>query len=411
MLGKWLAHTRAERSNVVEDHLGQSIKLFEGEEESEKTKTKGKGKGKAKVDDKTDSTAKENSATSIGKAHFTLAHYTDSLYQGLVAKAESSEWAATKELRKHKERELSLCEQALAHARGANKKAHVDELERHMQVLRRVVEGDRQDSRRLEEDRDSFLTTALSHYIDALLLCDRYDVRGMFRLCSLWFNNATLPTVNGLLRDKGGKIPTTQFLPLIYQITSRMSVNQAQSGFQEVLCALIERVATAHPHHVLYQLFALKNGEIPQAHKGSNKTQFVVDEDKVRAAKDLLTRMQKGRHSQLLGELSSLISAYVELTRIDPTATTGGSKSKARETSFTLPPVMTHLPKFSHVRVTTLPAESQVRVLGFSPTYTLCGGRSAPKIVECIGDDGKQYRQLVKVLTCQSFFNVILMRI
>jgi hypothetical protein len=64
--------------------------------------------------------------------------------------------------------------------------------------------------------------------------------------------------------------------------------------------------------------------------------------------------------------------------------------------AFNLPADMLRL-NLSHVGVTTLPAESFVRVAGFSPTYTLCGGRSAPKIVECIGDDGCKYKQLVKV--------------
>ena len=58
---------------------------------------------------------------------------------------------------------------------------------------------------------------------------------------------------------------------------------------------------------------------------------------------------------------------------------------------------MLRMPALTHVGIATLPAESTVRVVGFSPTYNLCGGRSAPKIVECLGDDGKKYKQLVKV--------------
>ena len=273
-IGKWLAHTRAERSNVVEEHLSQAILQY--------SQSKGKeGEG-------------------VGKAHFTLAQYMDSLYQGLLTKAASSEWAATQELRQHKERELALCEKALTHAQAgissADKKTHLAELSRHTLVLRRVVEGDRQDSQRLADDRNASLTSALTHYIDALLLCDRYDVRAMFRVCSLWFNNSSLAQVNALMRDKGANLPSYKFLPLIYQITSRVSANPAQAGFQAGLCAIIERVATSHPHHVLYQLFALKNGEIEQkdkTQKGSKK-QFVVEEDKVRAAKALLSRLQRG---------------------------------------------------------------------------------------------------------------------
>jgi ataxia telangiectasia mutated family protein len=354
---------------VVEDHLGQAIRLYE--------ECKGAG---------------------VGKAHFTLAQFSDSLYQGFLAKAASSEWAATQELRRHKERELTLCEQALAHATGQGTPAE-KELGRHAQVLRRVVEGDRQDSRRLTEDRDAFLTTALSHYIDALLLCDRYDVRAMFRLCSLWFTNASLAAVNGLLREKGASLPSHKFLPLIYQITSRMSATPTQSGFQDVLCAIIERVATSHPHHVLYQLFALKNGEIEiPAQKGSaKKTQFVIDEDKVRAAKTLLAKLQRGTHAQLLTELSTLIATYIDLTCVEPPTAGAQKRRNERSTTFPLPTAMQRLPSLTRVVVPTMPPESQVHMVGFSPMYTLCGGRSAPKIVECIGSDGRRHKQLVKV--------------
>jgi ataxia telangiectasia mutated family protein len=281
---------------VVEEHLAQAIQQY--------SQHKGKeGEG-------------------VGKAHFTLAQYMDSLYQGLLTKAASSEWAATQELRQHKERELELCEKTLAHVQtgaSADKKTQIAELSRHILVLRRVVEGDRQDSQRLADDRDAYLTSALTHYIDALLLCDRYDVRAMFRVCSLWFNNSSLTAVNTLMRDKGTNIPSYKFLPLIYQITSRVSANPAQGGFQAGLCAIIERVATTHPHHVLYQLFALKNGEIEQAgtHKGTSKKQFVIEEDKVRAAKALLGRLQRGVHAKLISEVATLIKAYVDLTNVE----------------------------------------------------------------------------------------------
>lgn len=368
-----MAHTRAERANIVEEYLNNAIHQY----------TQHGGEG-------------------IGKAHLTLAHYSDSLYQGLLAKAASSEWAATTELRQHKERELALCEKTLAHAQGgglsADKKVQLQELTRHTLVLRRVVEGDRQDSQRLIDDTNAYLVSALTHYIDSLLQSDKYNVRAMFRVCSLWFNNSSSNPVNTLMREKGAGLPAYKFLPLIYQITSRVSANPSQAAFQAGLCSIIERVAAAHPHHVLYQLFALKNGEIEHSGgsstrgKGAGKKEFVVDEDKVRAAKTLLARMQRGSHAQLINELSTLISAYIALTLVEH-----NSSKKPRSASYALPSVMTRITSLTYVVVPTLHADSRVKVAGFSPIYTLCGGRSAPKIVECIGDDGKKYRQLVKV--------------
>jgi len=37
-----------------------------------------------------------------------------------------------------------------------------------------------------------------------------------------------------------------------------------------------------------------------------------------------------------------------------------------------------------------------VSVAGFVPTFSLAGGLNLPKIIECIGSDGRYYKQLVK---------------
>ena len=46
----------------------------------------------------------------------------------------------------------------------------------------------------------------------------------------------------------------------------------------------LQATALAHPHHVLWQIFALSNGDnVPGSQRGKNR--FVVDADKVKAAK------------------------------------------------------------------------------------------------------------------------------
>ena len=50
-------------------------------------------------------------------------------------------------------------------------------------------------------------------------------------------------------------------------------------------------------------------------------------------------------------------------------------------------------------------------VIGFLPTFTLAGGINLPKIITCIGSDGEQRRQLVKVclvlFQCFLFFSTL----
>jgi hypothetical protein len=84
------------------------------------------------------------------------------------------------------------------------------------------------------------------------------DIRAVFRLCSLWFNNPNNEAINEFLKKYIDKIPSHKFLLLFYQIASRMSAQE--NVFQHILTTLIKKVVMDHPHHSLYQIFALSNG-------------------------------------------------------------------------------------------------------------------------------------------------------
>lgn len=54
-------------------------------------------------------------------------------------------------------------------------------------------------------------------------------------MCSLRFENASSEAVNCLMRDHGKSVPSFKFLPLFYQIASRLSTERDM--FHEVLSA------------------------------------------------------------------------------------------------------------------------------------------------------------------------------
>jgi ataxia telangiectasia mutated family protein len=43
-----------------------------------------------------------------------------------------------------------------------------------------------------------------------------------------------------------------------------------------------------------------------------------------------------------------------------------------------------------------------ISVKKFNSTFTLAGGLNLPKIIDCIGSDGKLYKQLVKGIQVQT---------
>ena len=89
----------------------------------------------------------------------------------------------------------------------------------------------------------------------------------VFRLCSLWLQSLEKDKlVNDAVASMVPTIESRKFLPLMYQLAARLSFNATEHPeFQVVLKRLIVRMATDHPHHTLYQIFALKNPEIEPA--------------------------------------------------------------------------------------------------------------------------------------------------
>ncbi|KAF0720862.1 hypothetical protein AaE_010260, partial [Aphanomyces astaci] len=52
-------------------------------------------------------------------------------------------------------------------------------------------------------------------------------------------------------------VPSYKFIPLSYQVISRLGTTSTKSN---IVQELVRRLATEHPHHTIVQLLALKNG-------------------------------------------------------------------------------------------------------------------------------------------------------
>ena len=69
-----------------------------------------------------------------------------------------------------------------------------------------------------------------------LLAGDAHDTAAVFRLCQLWFALGADAAINAALAATLAAVPSWKFLPLAYQMASRMSATRAgplhKSGFQ-----------------------------------------------------------------------------------------------------------------------------------------------------------------------------------
>ncbi|XP_066028150.1 serine-protein kinase ATM isoform X2 [Pocillopora verrucosa] len=163
LYGTWLAESKSENpSTIIENYLEKAASLME-------------------------CTIGGNQACRI-EAFLSLAWFADSQYQKKVDFMSSSVYedkeALMKKSKVESEKLQRMCDSGRdRYTRTLNLQAQMDEKE-----LQQVV-----------RDRHVFLRTAVENYIKTLLTGDKYDMR-VFRLCSLWFDNAKEEFVSEMIK-------------------------------------------------------------------------------------------------------------------------------------------------------------------------------------------------------------------
>ncbi|KAI8543408.1 hypothetical protein RHMOL_Rhmol08G0215400 [Rhododendron molle] len=176
----------------------------------------------------------KKSITRQSQAHFHLAHYSDALYRSYEERLNSNEWQAAMRLRKHK---------------GKKNDYSVK-----IQELQKQLAMDKEEDERLQGDKDNFLSVALEGYKRCLVIGDKYDVRVVFRLVSLWFSLSSRQIVVNGMFNTIEEVQSYKFIPLVYQIASRMGSKDGHGphSFQFSWASLVKKMAIDHPYHTIF---------------------------------------------------------------------------------------------------------------------------------------------------------------
>ncbi|XP_067675130.1 serine-protein kinase ATM-like [Haliotis asinina] len=373
--GNWLAETRTENPSVILEHyLEKTVELLETSSDGD-----------------------------MMEAYLSLAQFVDSQYQNIVNYMKSSTFEAKQTLMKKAKMDYETY------------KEHLPDKDRYLRTLDKQGEIDEREVVALEQDRHKFLLKAVESYLKCLKAGDKHDLR-MYRLTSLWFDNAASQEVNQLLNSNIDAIKSYKFLPLMYQLAARMSVKETHcSLFQPTLAKILETAALDHPHHAVPVIMALAHANkdmelLTQARAGRSRTGRLsrtvsdaqqLEEDRVQAAKNMIdTLKENGRVSAIVRHMEVLSVAYIEL------ANTNVDKYKTEKKPIPLPAslMLSKVKSLNDVAVPTLEAKIDptgqyrdvVSVEGFGNTFRLAGGVNLPKIITIIGSDGIERRQLVK---------------
>eukprot|EP00898_Chlorokybus_atmophyticus_P004026 jgi/Chlat1/4624/Chrsp3S05582 len=382
LVGQWLSQTHAESSRVIlNTYLEGAVQGLQSEQP-----------------------LLPANRQAFSKAQYRLAQFADSLFRSLDSQIQSIEWQRADTVRKHKQEEFTELERRIAKTRDKYVAAN---LGRQLTTLKKELAYDEEHENRLTEDRSSYLHMAVQSFYGCLSTGNKFDMQSVFRLVSLWFAFSTLPTMNDEIVTAVRQVPSYKFLPLVYQIASRLSSSRsgplAESGFLNALSELLFKLASDHPYHALYQLFALHNGDRVKDDAACKAQLFEFDRDKKAAATELLGRIRK--HSQslngIISQVDKLIDLYIVLAELPNIKTASGHTVPGQ-----MPRDMRNLHGLDLVPVITAklpvdpsgkyPTDSFPHIVRFAEEIQLVGGINAPKLIQCIGSDGQHYRQLVK---------------
>ncbi|KAE8627562.1 hypothetical protein XENTR_v10007047 [Xenopus tropicalis] len=333
------------------------------------------------------------------KAFLSLARFSDAQYQRIDNYMKSSEFENKQALLRKAKEEVGLMKQ------------HKVQTNRYTVKVQRELELDECAILALREDRKRFLCKAVENYISCLVSGEEHDM-WIFRLCSLWLENSAVSEVNSMMRQDAQRIPSHKFLPLMYQLAARMGTKKMGNlGFHDVLNNLIGRISMDHPHHTLFIILALANANKddqlmkPEAVKRGRLTKNApkqisqLDEDRMEAARHIVDTIKKQR-TNMVRDVERLCDAYITLANMD------ANQWKSQRNAIPIPSdqPITKLNKLHDVVIPTMEIkvdpsgkyENLVTIVSFKPEFRLAGGLNLPKIIDCVGSDGKERRQLVK---------------
>ncbi|XP_033125672.1 serine-protein kinase ATM-like [Anneissia japonica] len=368
--GQWLAETHTESPNtIMDDYLEKAVIIY-------------------------DST--NNTSSPAMQAYLSLARFADTHYQNICNYMKSKVFESKQAL-------LTKCRADLQSlkAMGDNHKS------KYQRTLEKQKEIDETELEAMADDKANYLHKAVNWYLKCLTCGDQNDIR-MFRVCSLWFDNASDADVNNAIECALGKLESRKFLPLMPQLAARMTTKEhGRVNFQKVLQDVIKKTVVDHPHHTLPIILALANANKDtqltnrKSAGGSRGDKGQTVEERMAAAQNLLTYLETSSTcSDVIRSQNRLSLAYINLAYLD----TSLHRRETKPIKIPSNQSIMQIKDLEHVAVPTLelPVDPTCRydnivyVKDFEPTFKLAGGVNLPKILTCIGSNGRRYTQLVK---------------
>mmetsp|Transcript_36512 Transcript_36512/g.59168 ORF Transcript_36512/g.59168 Transcript_36512/m.59168 type:complete len:741 (+) Transcript_36512:200-2422(+) len=385
------------------------------------------------MDEDTTITRTSPTGKELHKVNYQMGKFHDRMHQRLIAQKKSVEYQRSHKLMRENMTKFKTLQDGLKQqdeakkgGSGGSRRKHLvytkAELRSHMNILQKNIDMDRKKHEALEENIQISLVKAIRCYGQCLVQGDEYDRSVLYRLISLWFSNSNNEQVSRQMGYAIRNIPIYKFMPLVYQIASRLKVwngapNHQQSPassskavqsssemlFRSTVYTLVKKMAIKYPFHTLYQIFALENGD--KLHKQSRLSKgFQIDVERKNAAKIMLTELKSSTaQSKTVNAIGHLIEAFIDLSNKRFPQSNERRRKVLALRSIPLSKLSNEMLELLPVPTSTLEVRpdgdySQApKISHFGKTVKFANtGISRPMIIECTNTDGQSSRLLAK---------------
>ncbi|KAH7923978.1 hypothetical protein BV22DRAFT_1196306 [Leucogyrophana mollusca] len=350
----------------------------------------------------------EKRADSLGAACANVYHkcalFAEQQYHSILKSPDAMRWKIYVERKTHEIRRRES--QLMKTQQGSSE---FNTLSNDQNKAKALLAEDAQSFQRHNGSRDSFLQQALDMYSRCLASCDSFDDDGPIRLCSLWFANFDDERIQDKVRAALSRVPSRKFVFLAHQLSARISKSSSVTSpkNQQNLQALVVRMCQEHPYHSLYQVYCLRPERSSQS--SANRRSSARHEpsssqtDRADAASEIFDRV---RNESTCGErvraVEHICDASLQWAKYPIKDNRSLKKSNGifhvpdsllirQIRDIQVPVITAHTPLDP-----TLKYDNCVWIAHFEAVFQTAGGINLPKISNCVGSDGKKYKQLFK---------------
>ncbi|KAI5453722.1 Serine/threonine-protein kinase tel1, variant 2 [Naganishia albida] len=259
--------------------------------------------------------------------------------------------------------------------------------------------------REFEAIKRQYLQQAINMYASSMRWSDKYD-DSVHRMCALWLENSADNAINTVVEYSILRVPTYKFAFLASQLTARLDAEDVKTKFQPTLQSLLSTLCEEHPFHIMYQVITLArpvqlSAKMHSSARGGKTPRGVNGREL--AASNLLDQIRAlPRRTAQISDMELFATASIHWCDFKQ------ERGKTREyqvppnvpiaklQDLRIPVPTQHLP-FDKSGSYSPSDQSEVAFIqSYERTFTLAGGIHKPKIMNCLGHDGRRFRQLFK---------------